>query len=171
MQNLLRMKKLKTIILLMMVALLPMPALAAEEGGEGEAINIPEIKGIEYNGYDLNTTLGIILQTLSDVSQKKYYGTMILIDVVRGSQNKRVLSDGLNTCKGYGKLSGAKHEDVQFLVEWLIENEFIRQTRGPYPVLHPTYKGEHYSEVITRQKLQALKRKLKNTETHQDSGE
>ena len=135
------------------------------------AINIPEIKGIEYNGYDLNTTLGIILQTLSDVSQKKYYGTMILIDVVRGSQNKRVLSDGLNTCKGYGKLSGAKHEDVQFLVEWLIENEFIRQTRGPYPVLHPTYKGEHYSEVITRQKLQALKRKLKNTETPQDSGE
>ena len=36
------MKQLKSIILLMMVALLPMPALA-EEGGEGEKINIPEI--------------------------------------------------------------------------------------------------------------------------------
>ena len=36
------MKQLKSIILLMMVALLPMPALA-EEGGEGEALNIPEI--------------------------------------------------------------------------------------------------------------------------------
>jgi F-type H+-transporting ATPase subunit a len=36
------MKQLKSIILLMMVALLPMPAMA-EEGGEGEKINIPEI--------------------------------------------------------------------------------------------------------------------------------
>ena len=36
------MKKLKSIILLMMVALLPMPVLA-EEGGEDEKINIPEI--------------------------------------------------------------------------------------------------------------------------------
>ena len=36
------MKQLKSIILLMMVALLPMSALA-EEGGEGEKINIPEI--------------------------------------------------------------------------------------------------------------------------------
>ncbi len=36
------MKHLKSIILLMMVALLPMPLLA-EEGGEGEALDIPEI--------------------------------------------------------------------------------------------------------------------------------
>ena len=36
------MKQLKSIILLMMVALLPMQAMA-EEGGEGEKINIPEI--------------------------------------------------------------------------------------------------------------------------------
>ena len=126
---------------------------------------------IEYNGYDLNTTLGLILQTLSDVSQKKYYGATILIDVLRESQNKRVLSDGLDACKGYGKLVGVKRDDVQFLVEWLIENEYIRQTRGPYPVLHPTYNGEHYSEVITRQKLQALKRKLENTDTAQNPEE
>ena len=56
-----------------------------------------------------------------------------------------------------------KRDDVQFLVEWLIENEYIRQTRGPYPVLHPTYNGKHYGEVITRQKLQALRRKLELT--------
>lgn len=58
-----------------------------------------------------------------------------------------------------------KRDDVQFLVEWLIENEYIRQTRGPYPVLHPTYNGKHYGEVITRQKLQALRRKLELTES------
>ena len=36
------MKKLRTIILLMMVALLPTAALA-NEGGEGEELDIPEI--------------------------------------------------------------------------------------------------------------------------------
>lgn len=127
---------------------------------EAHTIQVPEIRPIEYNGYDLNATLGIILQALSDVSQKKYYGATILIDVLRGSHNKRVISDGLNLCAGYGKLAGVMREDVQFLVEWLIENSFIRQTRGPYPVLHPTYNGEHYGEIITRQKLQALKRKM-----------
>ena len=131
--------------------------------GRGHTVYF-DAKPIEYNGCDLNATLGLILQTLSDVSQKKYYGATILIDVLRGSQNKRVLSDGLDDCKGYGKLAGVRREDVQFLVEWLIENEYIRQTRGPYPVLHPTYNGEHYGEVITRQKLQALKRKLEDTE-------
>jgi Superfamily I DNA and RNA helicases len=128
-------------------------------------IQIPDIKPIEYHGYDLNSTLGIILQTLSDISQKKYYGTTILIDVLRGSQNKRIMSDGLNLCKGYGKLTEVKRDDVQFLVDWLIENEYIRQTRGPYPVLHPTYNSEHYGEMITRQKLQALKKKIDSQNT------
>ena len=134
---------------------------------EAPTIQVPDIKPIEYNGYDLNASLGIILQTLSDVSQKKYYGATILVDVLRGSQNNRIMADGLNLCKGYGKLAGIKREDVQFLVEWLIENEYIRQTRGLYPVLHPTYNGEHYGEVITRQKLQALKQKLEDAEVGQ----
>ena len=136
------------------------------QAAEVTTIQVPEIKPIEYNGYDLNETLGIILQTLSDVSQQKYYGATILIDVLRGSQKKRIMADRLNICRGYGHLAGVKREDVQFLVEWLIENEYIRQTRGPYPVLHPTYNGEHYGEVITRQKLQALRRKLGSTETN-----
>ena len=135
------------------------------EADQAPTIHVPEIKPIEYNGYDLNPTLGLILQTLSDVSQKKYYGATILIDVLRGSQNKRIMGDRLNLCKGYGQLAGVKREDVQFLVEWLIENEFIRQTRGPYPVLHPTYNGEHYGEIITRQKLQALRKKLETAES------
>lgn len=98
------------------------------------------------------------------VTEKNY-----LDNILRGSQSKKVLSDRLNLCKGYGKLAGAKRIVVQSLVEWLIENEYIRQTRGPYPVLHPTYNGEHYGEIITRQKLLALKRKLENSETDLES--
>lgn len=135
------------------------------ESSTAPVIQVPEIKPIAINGYDLNTTLGIILQTLSDVSQKKYYGITLLVDILRGSQNKKILSDGLNNYSGYGKLSGVNRDEVQFLIEWLIENKYIHQTRGPYPVLHPTYNGEHYNEIITRQKLQSLKRKMDTSTT------
>ena len=149
----------------------PQAATPAEpQAAEAIAIPVPEFKPIDYNGYDLNTTLGIILQTLSDVSQKNYYGVSLLTDVLRGSDDKRIIANGLNRCAGYGKLADVKREDVQFLVEWLIENGYILKTRGRYPVLHPTYNGVHYGEVITRQKLQALRRKLRDTESGGEVG-
>ena len=34
------------------------------------------------------------------------------------------------------------------------------KTRGKYPVLHSTYEGLHYSEVITEEKLKEFKKYL-----------
>lgn len=123
------------------------------------------MKPIEYGGFDLNITIVTILKTLSDVSKKQYYGASTLVDILRGSKSKKIQTAKLNKINGYGKLSAIKREDVEFLVDWLIENGFILKTKGPYPVLHPTYNGNHYSEIITRQKLQALKRKSESTES------
>ena len=118
------------------------------------------IKSVYYAGVDLYSTLALILSTLSEVSQRKFYGTTVLVDVLRGSENKKIIAGELNNCQGYGKLVGLRREIVHFLVDWLIENGYILQTRGKYPVLHPTYNGLHYSEIITRQKLQGLRKKL-----------
>ena len=126
-------------------------------------IQVPDIKPIEYLGMDLNVALGTILKTLSALSAKKFYGITMLVDVLRGSHSKRIQADGLARADGYGSLANVKREDVQYLVEWLIENGFILKTRGQYPVLHLTYNGEHYSEVISRQKIQVLKKKLEST--------
>ena len=112
----------------------------------------------ELHMYDLYVPI------LSDVSKKQYYGASTLVDILRGSKSKKIQTAKLNKINGYGKLSAIKREDVEFLVDWLIENGFILKTKGPYPVLHPTYNGNHYSEIITRQKLQSLKRKLGSTE-------
>ena len=127
-------------------------------------VQVPELKPILCRGVDLNSAIGTILNTLSEISEKKYYGITTLVDILRGSKSQKIQSAGLNNLDGYGKLSDIKREDVEFLVEWLIENGYILKTKGLYPVLHPTYNGTHYRELITRQKLQALKRKLDNTE-------
>lgn len=124
-----------------------------------------DLKPIVYHGCDLNTATRIVLKTLTDVSEKKFYGSTILVDILRGSKSKKLTANGLDRIDGYGKLSAVRREDVEYIVDWLIENGFIRKTKGPYPVLHPTYNGQHYSEVITRQKLQALKRKMESTES------
>ena len=67
------MKQFRTIILLMMVVLLPMPLLA-EEGGEGEALDIPDVvlhhladsyewHIASYQGKDLSILLPIIIRS------------------------------------------------------------------------------------------------------------
>ena len=114
------------------------------------------------NGESVDMT---ILQCLNDLSSKKYYGTTTLIDVLRGSQSKKILSGGLEAIDGYSKLSGLSREDLTFIIEWLISNGYILQTKGPYPVLHPTNKGINYAEYMTNQKLHALRRALEKPST------
>ena len=102
------------------------------------------------------------LQCLSHISEKHFYGVTVLIDVLRGSQSKRITEAKLNEVAEYGKLGAVNREDLNVIVDWLIENHFILQTKGMYPVLHPTYEGTHYSETITDKMLVKLRNKLEN---------
>jgi DNA helicase-4 len=134
------------------------------EKEQDRAINIPELKPIEYHGYDLNQTLGTILNALSEICEHKFYGSSVLVDVLRGAQSKTIQTDHLDRSVSYGKLADVPRDDILFIIDWLIQNNYILKTKGPYPVLHPTYNGEHYGEIITRQKLQGLRLKLQNSE-------
>lgn len=123
-------------------------------------IDAVETKAVMYNGNDLNQVIVTILQCLSDISAKKYYGATTLVDVLRGSQSKKIQDGGLDAINGYNALSGLSRDDLAFVIEWLISNGYILQTKGLYPVLHPTNKGINYSENMTNQKLYVLKRAL-----------
>lgn len=46
------------------------------------------------------------------------------------------------------------------IFEWMISERLILKTKGRYPVLHSTYEGLHYSEVITEDELSKLKNYL-----------
>lgn len=139
--------------------------------GKSEEVVVPkvsaaEVKDVFYRGIELNHTLAVILQTLLDVSKEKYYGVSMLTDVLRGSENKELLSAGLDKLNGYGQLKNISREDLTFIIEWLINKGYILQTKGPYPVLHPTNKGMHFSEETSSQQLHALKRALEKTENN-----
>ena len=130
---------------------------------ERVVIKSPDIMpAILYKGADLNEILLTILQTLSDISRRKFYGAAILTNVLRGSEDKTIQTDQLSETEGYGKLKRIDRSDVVYLIDWLIQKGYILKTKGNYPVLHPTNKGMHYGEVMTRQQLFALRRKMEN---------
>jgi DNA helicase-4 len=47
------------------------------------------------------------------------------------------------------------------MIEWMISEHLILKTKEKYPVLHSTYEGLHYSNVITEGKLKKLQKLLK----------
>ncbi|MBE5875543.1 MAG: DNA helicase UvrD [Lachnospiraceae bacterium] len=119
-------------------------------------------KKSKYDLQSMNEQIYTILSCLNHISEKNFYGTTVLIDVLRGAKQEKIEKANLNFVVEYGKLSKVKREYIKYVIEWLIEKQFILQTKGKYPVLHPTYNGLHYSETMTdtllRQIIQELER-------------
>lgn len=51
-------------------------------------------------------------------------------------------------------------ETIRSIIEWMISEHLLLKTKGKYPVLHSTYEGLHYSEFVTGEKLEILKKYL-----------
>lgn len=109
-----------------------------------------------YQGADLSDVVYTIFLCLSHVSEKHYYGVTTLVDVLRGAQSKKLISAGLDAVSEYGKLKYLSRDDLNAILDWLIENKFILQTKGKYPVLHPTYNSMHFDESVTAGTLKKL---------------
>lgn len=129
---------------------------AKPEHQESNNIEKANIKPVFYAKKDLNDVLYTVLHCLSHISEKKYYGITVLVDVLRGSNSKKIMNAGLNHIAEYASLKEIDRESLVAIVEWAIDNHFILQTKGMYPVLHPTYEGTHYNETITANKLKKL---------------
>ena len=88
----------------------------------------------------------------------------MLVDVLHGSENKRIIDNGLNKFAEYGLYKEMPRKTIQGVVEWLIKEHFILKTKSNYPVLHMRYEGFHYNECITEDKLEKLKIYLEEEE-------
>ena len=123
-------------------------------------IEKPNFATVLYKENDLNDVIVTILQCVSDVSEIKFYGTNIIVDILRGTESVKIRSEKLNELEGYSKLSSVGRADLFFIIDWLIKHKFLLQTKGKYPVLHPTYNGIHYKDNATKRLLESLKSEL-----------
>ena len=118
------------------------------------------VKPVYYKGKDLNDVIFISLKALQNVSRVKFFGLTVLCAVLRGSEMKRLSVNNLDKLPEYGAYRDFSVDEVKTIVEWMISEHLILQTKGKYPVLHSTYEGLHYSETITENKLKKLFRIL-----------
>ena len=51
-------------------------------------------------------------------------------------------------------------DDVIDIIEWLIKEKYLLQTKGIYPVLHITNKGLNYDQDMTYRKLVSFRNKM-----------
>lgn len=115
---------------------------------------------VMYGDKDLNGVVYNILCALQDISVTRYYSMPTLVDVLRAVENKTVFDNNLNKVKTFGALKSLSRDTIQCIIEWLIAEHFILKTKGKYPVLHSTYEGLHYSEVMKQEQLVKLKKYL-----------
>lgn len=118
------------------------------------------IDPVLHNGQDLNEIVHVILNTVKHISDIRYYGVTMLLDVLRGIETERLLDAKLHSVPEYGILKSISREELQAIIEWMIGDHFLLKTKGQYPVLHPTYDGIHYRDKMTTVKLNKLKKYL-----------
>ena len=118
--------------------------------------------GTCYKGQDLLELSRNIISCLNHISVNYYFGTDVLISVLRGGNRKQIVKHKLNEIPEYGLYSNMSRDDMRAIVQWMLDNHYMLKTKSKYPVLHPTYDGNHFDECITKKQLKALKRYLEN---------
>ena len=63
------------------------------------------------------------------------FGTTMVVDVLRGSKNERLLRQRLDRLPVYGKLQATREEHLREMVNTLLLQGYLEQSQGEYPVL------------------------------------
>ncbi len=121
------------------------PDFAAERQ-EDDYIQIQraDLKPVWYNEFDLNELIFTVVKALQNVSRVRFYGVRMLMDILMGTNTKRVLDNNLHKIPEFGALKELHYDTVQSIIEWMISEHLILKTKERYPVLHSTYEGLHY---------------------------
>ena len=65
---------------------------------------------------------------------KRSFGATMIIDVFRGSKNKKVLEFGFNTLTTYGIMKNYSKKNLKTFINTLVSHGFIDSVEGTYPI-------------------------------------
>lgn len=93
----------------------------------------------EYKLTDVTVDSQKILSCIIKTRQR--YGASTIIDVLAGSKKESIINAGLDEQSTYGIMSKTKKAAISELITKLIDEEYIQQTEGKYPILEVTQKS------------------------------
>lgn len=117
---------------------------------------------LSYKGHDLYKLARNVVFCLAHISENYFFGISILISVLRGGNNKKIVKHQLDKVPEYGMYADMNRDDMRAIVQWMIDNHYILKTKGRYPVLHSTYNGNHFEECMTKKQIKDLKKYLED---------
>ena len=121
-----------------------------------------DVSDISYKGLDLQEFSQNVISCLGHISENYYFGISILISVLCGGHRKQIIKYNLTEVQEYGIYANMSRDDMRAIIQWMINNHYILKTKAKYPVLHPTYNGNHIDECITKKQLKDLKKYLED---------
>lgn len=105
---------------------------------------------------DITVEAQKILSAVARVEKRYAYGlgAAVIIKLLRGSRDKRVLQLDLDQLPTHGALKGVPAERIQQYIDVLMEEGYLTSSGGEYPVLHLTAQA---GEVLFRGKRVAFR--------------
>jgi DNA helicase-4 len=117
---------------------------------------------MSYKGQDLMELARNTVTCLGHISENYFFGITVLISVLRGGTGKQIVKHKLNEVPEYGIYMDMSSDDMRAVVQWMINHHYMLKTKAKYPVLHPTYDGNHFDECITKKQIKDLKKYLED---------
>lgn len=117
-----------------------------------------------FETVDITIDAQKILSCIAKTGQR--FGKKMIIDILRGSKNARLLSFGLDEQSTYGLMSDQTEKSVRDIIDYLDEKGYIIAENSEYPVLKLTsasYNVLHGNISLMMKIVKQQQRKLVNT--------
>ena len=114
----------------------------------------------EYKDHSLFVMAETVLHALVHISDRHYFGVSMLADVLRGLKSEKIARYHLDVVAEYGFMAFLTKSEVMEVIGWLIDRNYILQTKGRYPVLHITNLGLNYRDYLTPRNMKSLMKRL-----------
>ncbi|HEX9025872.1 MAG TPA: RecQ family ATP-dependent DNA helicase, partial [Clostridium sp.] len=97
---------------------------------------------------------------------KQKFGSGMLVDVLRGSKNKKVLQFHFDELSTYGLMKEYSAEDLKNFINTLISHGYINVVEGTYPVLN---LNDRSRDILTSKEKVQLKEFKVEKKVHEDN--
>jgi ATP-dependent DNA helicase RecQ len=86
--------------------------------------------------------------------RRRSFGKTMIIDILRGSRNEKVVRFGLEDMSVFGIMAGTDLRRIRAILDFLIDRGFLSSEGGEYPVV---VLGSGYEEVLNEQRRIVMK--------------
>lgn len=94
----------------------------------------------KFEVIDITDSAQTILKCVRQTEQR--FGKSLVCEVLKGSKNQRVLNLGFDTLSTYGALKKARVQEINDIIDYLEENEYIKVIGRQYPIIRLTAKAD-----------------------------